>query len=196
MTAAKRKDSPRKAMNKVRQAILPRMKTIRHGLASARSGTATIRSAAATALLAAMTVLLTAACDRKTVYDRYIHTPQNGWEKNDTIVFAIDSLAQSGEYMEEIGVRTSTLYPFQSLVLVVQQTVRPSGIVLDTMLNCKLTDGNGQSQGAGISYRQFSFPLKTVRMEAGDTLRVAVRHNMKREILPGVSDIGLKITLK
>ena len=175
MTVAQRKDSPRKAMNKVRQTIRPTM---------------------ATALLAVLTILLTAACDRKTVYDWYIHTPQSGWEKNDTIIFAIDSLAQSGEYVEEIGVRTSTLYPFQSLVLVVQQTVRPSGIVLDTVLNCKLTDDNGQSQGAGIGYRQFSFPLKTVRIEAGDTLHVAVRHNMKREILPGVSDIGFKLMRK
>ena len=140
--------------------------------------------------------LLLMACDRKTVFDQYVHTPLNGWEKNDTIIFAIDSLAQSGEYVEEIGVRTSTIYPFQSLVLVVQQTVRPSGIVLDTVLNCKLTDDNGQSQGAGIGYRQFSFPLKTVRIEAGDTLHVAVRHNMKREILPGVSDIGFKLMRK
>ncbi len=175
MTAAQRKDCPRKAMNKARQ---------------------TKRSAAATVLLAALAALFTAACDRKTVYDRYVHTPQNGWEKNDTVTFVIDSMAQSGEYMEEIGVRTSALYPFQSLVLVVQQTVRPSGTALDTMVNCKLVDSNGQSQGVGIGYRQFLFPLKTVRLEAGDTLHVAIRHNMKREILPGVPDIGFKMTLK
>lgn len=175
MTIAKRKDSQRKAMNKASQSI---------------------RSAVATALLATITALLTTACDRKTVYDRYIHTPHNGWEKNDTVIFTIDSVVQSGEYMEEIGVRTSGFYPFQSLVLAVQQTVRPSGTVLDTMLNCELMDSNGQSEGAGIGYRQFSFPLKTIKIKAGDTLHVAIRHNMKREILPGVADIGLKMTLK
>ncbi len=138
--------------------------------------------------------LLSASCDRKTIYDNYEHTPVNGWEKNDTLTFAIDSVEQEGEYVEEIGVRINGLYPFMSLSLVVQQTVLPMGKTYDTTLNCKLIDQNGKAKGSGISCYQYSFPLKVVPLSVGDTLRVAVRHNMKREILPGVSDIGLKLT--
>lgn len=140
--------------------------------------------------------LLLMACDRKTVFDQYVHTPLNGWEKNDTIAFAIDSIGQSGEYTEEIGVRTNGKYPFTSLTLAVHQTIQPSGEVRDTTINCTFTDKNDQVVGNGIGYSQFSFPLETVRMEVGDTLKVIIRHNMKREILPGVLDIGFKLTRK
>lgn len=134
------------------------------------------------------------ACDRKTVFDKYVHTPLNGWEKNDTIAFSIDSIRQRGEYMEEIGVRTNGQYPFTSLTIAVHQTVQPSGAVHDTTINCTFMDNENSSASNGIGYSQFSFPLKKVRMEAGDTLHVTIRHNMKREILPGVSDIGFKLT--
>ncbi len=138
--------------------------------------------------------LFLVACDRKTVFDQYVHTPLNGWEKNDTIAFAIDSILQGGEYAEEIGVRTNGKYPFTSLTLAVHQTIQPSGEVHDTTINCTFMGKNDQPAGNGIGYSQFSFPLKTVRMETGDTLKVIIRHNMKREILPGVSDIGFKLT--
>lgn len=104
--------------------------------------------------------LLSASCDRKTIYDNYEHTPVNGWEKNDTLTFAIDSVEQEGEYVEEIGVRINGLYPFMSLSLVVQQTVLPMGKTYDTTLNCKLIDQNGRAKGSGISCYQYSFPLK------------------------------------
>ena len=32
------------------------------------------------------------------------------------------------------------------------------------------------------------------QMHQGDSIHVAIRHDMKREILPGVSDIGIKIS--
>lgn len=147
-----------------------------------------------TMVSALVVALFTVACDRKTVFDRYAHTPQNGWEKNDTIAFSVDSIRQSGEYMEEIGVRTNGQYPFMALALAVHQTVKPSGVVHDTTVNCTFMHKNDRPVSNGIGYSQFSFPLKTVRMEVGDTLHVVIRHNMKREILPGVSDIGFKLT--
>lgn len=147
-----------------------------------------------TAVLALAVAMLFVACDRKTVFDSYDHTPINGWEKNDTLTFAIDSVRQSGEYVEEIGVRINGLYPFTSLSLFVQQTVLPSGKTYDMTLNCRFTDRKGKNKGNGISYYQYSFPMKAIQLETGDSLRVAIRHNMKREILPGVSDIGLKLT--
>ena len=32
-------------------------------------------------------------------------------------------------------------------------------------------------------------------MNQGDSIHITVRHDMKREILPGVSDIGVKVEL-
>lgn len=58
----------------------------------------------------------------------------------------------------------------------------------------QLIDNNGVSKGQGISYYQYNFPINIYQMHQGDSIHVAIRHDMKREILPGVSDIGIKIS--
>jgi hypothetical protein len=35
--------------------------------------------------------------------------------------------------------------------------------------------------------------VNTIRLAEGDSLRILVKHNMKREIMTGVTDIGIKI---
>ena len=56
-----------------------------------------------------------------------------------------------------------------------------------------LYDEKGNVLGDGVSYFQYNFMLSEVDLREGDSLHVCVRHIMKREILPGISDIGLKM---
>ena len=86
------------------------------------------------------------------------------------------------------------------LTLIVEQTVYhqnrkiPGECKIDTV-NCQLIDNNGVSKGQGISYYQYNFPINNIyQMHQGDSIHVTIRHDMKREILPGVSDIGIKIS--
>ena len=61
----------------------------------------------------------------------------------------------------------------------------------------KLIDQRGNSKGiGGISYYQYNFNLKDITVMKGDSIIVSVRHNMKREILPGISDIGYMLIKK
>jgi len=143
-------------------------------------------------MVACVAVLLT-ACDRRTVYDHYEHTPLNGWEKNDTLVFETDPIEHTGRYMEEIGIRINGDYPFMGLNLVVEQMVLPSEEAHTKSLTCQLVDERGNAKGRGVSHYQYMFHLTTLRLNRGDRLRVAVRHDMKREILPGISDIGIRL---
>ena len=61
--------------------------------------------------------LVTASCNRKTIYSHYEHTPLDGWEKNDTLVFSVPPVKHDGVYREMIGLRTSSAYPFMGLTL-------------------------------------------------------------------------------
>ena len=85
------------------------------------------------------------------------------------------------------------------LTLIVEQNIYHnnkhvrSACKTDTV-NCQLIDKNGVSKGQGISYYQYNFPINVYRLNQGDSIHITVRHDMKREILPGVSDIGVKIT--
>lgn len=137
-------------------------------------------------------VLLFGACGNK-VYDRFCHTPLEGWEKNDTLSFAVPKIANTGLYGIDLSLITSASYPFQGLTLIVEQHILPSKRTEIDTLSCVLFDQNGRSKGRGISRYQYEFHVNDHHLSSGDSLFVTVRHDMKREILPGISDIGIQI---
>ena len=51
-------------------------------------------------------------------------------------------------------------------------------------------DAKGNSMGVGMSYYQFRFPIRELPLHRADSVVVKIRHDMKREILPGISDVG------
>jgi gliding motility-associated lipoprotein GldH len=140
-----------------------------------------------------LAVLLLTACKQRTVYYHYEHTPLSGWEKNDTLVFTTDTIAIDGTYSEEIGIRINGTYPFLQLNLVVEHLVMPAMTVKSDTLSCRLIDETGNALGNGVSNYQYLIPLTSLTLKKGDWLRIAIRHDMKREILPGISDIGLRL---
>lgn len=134
------------------------------------------------------------SCNRKTVFYKYGHTPIAGWEKNDTLTFDVSPVPADGCYREEIGLRINGAYPFTGLCLIVSQTIIPDNITLNDTLNCRLFSDDGTVKGRGVSWYQYKFHLTDVRLRRGDSLHICVRHNMKREILPGISDVGVRLT--
>ena len=140
---------------------------------------------------------LLSSCKDALVYDSYVHTPIAGWEKNDMLSFDIPPLAEDGYYQEQLGLRITGAYPFMGLTLIVEQTTYKNKIKdevkVDTV-QCKLIDHNGNTTGQGVSYYQYNFPIKIYRMSANDSIHVTIKHDMKREILPGISDIGFKLS--
>mgnify|MGYP004580451267 CR=1 FL=1 len=140
------------------------------------------------------------SCKESLVYDQFAHTPIAGWEKNDTLSFEIPPLTSAGYYQEQLGMRITGAYPFMGLTLIVEQTIYPDKhkksekIEKVDTIQCDLIDKNGITKGQGISYYQYNFPINVYRMNEGDSIHVTIRHDMKREILPGVSDLGLKLS--
>ena len=137
--------------------------------------------------------LALAGCNRKTIYSHYEHTPINGWERVDDLSFTLSPVRMGGTFREEIGLRINGAYPFMGLTLIVEQQVFPSGITRSDTLSCKLIDNDGTILGEGISFYQYNFHVNTLRLHEGDSLHITVRHNMKREIMPGVSDVGIRL---
>lgn len=138
-----------------------------------------------------MAVAALLSCSSNVVYSSYEHSPLSGWERNDTLVFNVPAVTTPSTYRQRIGLRMTGSFPFTSLSLIVEQHVYPSGKVVADTLKCPVTDERGNFLGDGISAFQYSFKLREMALNAGDSLHVTVRHNMKREILPGVSDVGL-----
>ena len=139
----------------------------------------------------AFTASLT-SCERHTVYNHFEHTSISGWERNDTLVFVTSPLS-AGSYDEQLALRISGHYPFTSVCLVVEQTAQPTHQLIRDTLMCNLIDEEGIVKGHGVSNYQYLFPLKRLRVADGTTLHIAVHHDMKREILPGITDLGIII---
>ncbi len=137
--------------------------------------------------------LLCASCTGNKVYDHYDHTPIAGWEKIDTLKFDVPPLKKSGLYATSMGLRINNSFPFISMTLIVEQTVLPANRTVIDTINCPLTDKNGRVRGKGIGLYQYRFPVSVMTLHENDSLHITVRHNMKREILPGVSDVGIEL---
>ncbi len=135
------------------------------------------------------------SCNESKVYDKYDHTPLSGWEKNDTLRFDIPRLTADGMYESTLGLRITDNYPFMGLTLIVEQRLMPADTIFTDTVKCELTDRNGKTRGMGVSYYQFRFPVTKMQLSKGDSLHIRVRHDMKREMLPGISDVGISLSV-
>ena len=135
------------------------------------------------------------SCNESKVYDKYDHTPLSGWEKNDTLRFDIPRLTADGMYESTLGLRITDNYPFMGLTLIVEQRLMPADTIFTDTVKCELTDRNGKTRGKGVSYYQFRFPVTKMQLNKGDSLHIRVRHDMKREMLPGISDVGISLSV-
>ena len=150
----------------------------------------------AVALLATATF---AACFDHTTFFNYHAIAPEGWDKPDFQEYNVDPIETDGYYVEEIGLRTSSAYPFRRIHLVVRQDIisttgtHPSRFRCDTV-RVDIYDSWGKSKGRGVDLRQHVIPLKTLSLKAGDSLSVRISHDMSAFTLQGVSDIGLKVT--
>lgn len=148
------------------------------------------------------------SCLGNRTYDHYEHTPLAGWEKNDSLFFEIPRVAAAGTYRTNLGLRINGSYPFMGLTLIVEQTVYPRKSKVNEpvdrlirksytdTLTCNLIDTNGRVRGKGVSSYQYHFHITNLQLNAGDSVHVCVRHDMKQEILPGISDIGIEYIRK
>ena len=136
------------------------------------------------------------SCDRKTVYSHYERTPQEGWERLDTLFYEVPPVKETGTYQEFIGIRTDIGFPFQAIALNFAQDVFPQGTHYQTTKNCMLYDEGGKELGSGISRFQTDFYLTDVQLNKGDSMRICITHYMRRELLSGVSDIGIILKKK
>lgn len=141
-------------------------------------------------------VMAICSCDEATIYDSYRHVNVEGWERGDTLVFDMKPVARSGDYAEALGVRLDGNYPFTQLSVVVEQTILPSYTMLRDTVICDITTDNGTPKGHGLNIYQHIVPIGSISLSEGDSLHIVVHHGMRRELLKGISEVGIRIGVK
>lgn len=135
------------------------------------------------------------SCQQRDAVYRYCSLPAEGWESSQTLTYPIESLPQSGCFQLHIHLRTSTVeaYPYRKLWLEVRQHWQQPAIMRTDTLVCQLASEEGHPIGQGVSLYQYAFPLDTIRLPQGAKGRIAIRHIMQSPLLPGVSEVGLRL---
>ena len=149
--------------------------------------------------MAALTVAaIVAACTGNTVYDRY--TAMDGWDRADTATFHVPSATADATYAIELGLRANSNYPYTAISVIVDRSTIPTnprhanaGTVRSDTLHLQLTDAKGELCGNGLANHQYTLHLPQTHVKQGDSLVITVRHRMKREILPGIENVGIRI---
>lgn len=134
------------------------------------------------------------ACVDGVVYDKYNHTGLSGWDKADSLFYDVEPVPSAGLYKQEVGLRINDEFPFTDLMLVVDQLIEPGHRLVCDTLACKITDNEGMALGHGVGCYQYGFVVSELNLGEGDSLHISIRHIMKREIMPGISDVGLRLS--
>ena len=137
--------------------------------------------------------LILVACYPNTRYVDYRHTDVKGWEKDSVLFFGVAPLDEGGPYVEELGLRTESNYPFMRLSLIIEQQLFPSGKHITDTLNLPIYDQEGTPVGRGLSVYRQELPFRFLRLNEGDSLAIRIHHNMLRRSLPGVTEVGIHL---
>ena len=141
------------------------------------------------ALLVAV-VMLFIACDPTTPYHHYESLSPEGWVRSDTLHFQLPPAPEPGVYTLYVGLRWSPQFPYEGLWI--EAETQSPFLHTDTLYF--LTAGSdGMPTGQGIRLRQSEQPLFRLSLQKDQTVAVNLRHIMHREVLPALSDVGLRM---
>ena len=137
---------------------------------------------------------LTTGCSRLPIYSHFELIPSDGWEQDDTLRFRVP-VKDAGSYDVQMHLRATSLYPYTQLMLNVGITTRHLPLTTHLLpFTIDITDDEGNRLGEGLSIRQYNLGLPSANLRKNDTLVVTVAHNMHRNPLPGINDVGITVT--
>lgn len=146
-------------------------------------------------IIVLLVLFMLCGCQQQVTYHAFWHIYEPGWDKTDTLYFDISPVPKDGNYRLDAELRTDKDYPFQQLTIQIEQTVYPSKECFHNKIDCNLISETGVIKGDGISYFQYQFYVRGLNLHQGDSVHISLTHNMKREIMPGISDVGVKLSL-
>ena len=82
------------------------------------------------------------------------------------------------------------------MTLIVRHTIWPSQENREDTICCKFIDDNGNISDKGLSLYQYKSELPAIRLNANDSITFSIRHYMRQEVIPGISDVGIEMKLR
>lgn len=137
---------------------------------------------------------LCTACDEQTVYHAFQSLPAEGWQQKDTLFFNVTVPDSATLYDVSVEVRNRNNYPYQNLPLLIYYDSPEARNIRRDTLELRLADKAGIWQGDGWGLYQSAFPAGLIRIGKAGEYRFKITYLLPDEVLPGVNDIGIKLS--
>ena len=144
-------------------------------------------------MIIAAALVMTTGCSRLPIYSHFETVGANGWDRADTLHFIVP-IAHDGQYKLCLDLRADSRYPYTQIVINTQFSSRRSTLATHpSLLTIDITDDDGNFLGCGSGIYQYHVSIPSAQLTKGDTLKVNVAHGMNRQLLPGISDVGITV---
>lgn len=127
--------------------------------------------------------LVTASCSRDgeiTCFEDI--TDPEGWYERDTIYLRPDSVTIAGTYRCDITIRTTVAYPYSNFSVLAKVV----GSKERHTLHFNIPE-------SGTPYHEEQATLGLLTLQRDSAIVVAVKQNMRRETVPGIAAVGLRL---
>lgn len=142
-------------------------------------------------------LIILTACDSNTMYHSYLHLPQKGWGKSDTLIFKAPITDSLSTFRISVEVRNRDDYPYGNLYLFISHNTQDSTVFVTDTIEYTLADKSGKWMGTGLgNLYQSSKSYTFIAPGRSGNLTFRVSHGMRDNSLIGINDIGIEIKKK
>lgn len=117
----------------------------------------------------------------------------DGWSRNDTIAFELPPANFEGRHAVDTEIRSAHQFPYRRVYLIRELSLQsPIKIHKDTIC---IETGSGEplAKGKGVTMKAYSHSDTTLVLRKGQKGNMKLYHIMSREVLPHITDIGIKV---
>lgn len=134
------------------------------------------------------------SCDSSRVFDNTSRIKDSAWKRQEPVSFDFSIKDTTALYNVYIQVRNTTDYAFSNLYLFLTTKDAAGQFSKDT-IECVLADPDGKWLGKGLGKLKENRILikKDMRWQIPGSYHIQIEQAMRKEILEGISDIGLRI---
>jgi gliding motility-associated lipoprotein GldH len=145
-------------------------------------------------IIIGVSFVLILSCNNNIVYTDSAALPGKRWELMNILSFRVpvnDTLSNNNV---TFTIRSGSSYPYRNIYLFVK-TVSPDGSTITDTLEYYLADEKGKWYGKGFGdIHELNLPYRSnVFFPRRGIYQFNIQHGMRKEILDGIYDIGLRI---
>jgi gliding motility-associated lipoprotein GldH len=137
---------------------------------------------------------LTFACKKPALYDKNSEISACAWSKDSLIGFDVPIYDTINPANVFINLRHMADYPYSNIYFFVKYYA-PNGIHQTDTIEYRLANNKGEWLGDGWgNLYSCQLPFKTnIRFPIQGIYRFEIKHGMRKDILPGVCNVGIRI---